>query len=98
VTVSNGVIDSANFTLCLELLAWIGCVDLDESLQNAFEGGLLSTDWDSDQRYKLPLGKLEVSISRDEDGYVSFRVESDAENGEAVQLALYTAETYRLSS
>jgi len=73
VTVSNGVIDSANFTVRLELLAWIGSVDLDESLHNAFEGGLLGTDWDSDQCFEPPLKKLEVSIGKDEGGYVSFQ-------------------------
>lgn len=94
-TVSNGIVDSANFIFCLELLAWVGNVELNESLRDAFEGGLHDTDWESDRRYELPLGGLEVSIAKDDAGYISIQVKSAQAEIQAVELALYVTASYR---
>ncbi|MGY2894512.1 hypothetical protein [Deinococcus sp. UYEF24] len=95
-TVSNGVIDSPNFILCLELLAWVGQVEMDESLRDAVEGGLLDTDWDSDRRFELPLGRLEISVAKDEESYVSVQVKSAQADIQAVELALHVDAGYRM--
>ena len=97
-TVSNGIVDSANFVLCLELLAWVGQVELDESLRDAFEGGLLDTDWESGRRYELPLGGLEISVAKDEESYVSVQVKPAQVDIQAVELALYVAASYGMTS
>ncbi len=96
--VLTGVIDSHSFIPCLELLAWVGDVQLDEELRDALQGGLLNTDWDSDRRYELPLCGLEVSVARDDEGYVAFRVTYPQEDIQTVELALHVATRYRMVS
>ena len=91
-TVSNGIVDSVNFIPCLELLAWVGQVELDESLRDAFEGGLLATDWEAGRRFELALGSFEIRVAKDEEGYISVQVTSAQVDTQAVEVALYGIE------
>ena len=95
--VSHGKLAATeNFIPCLELLVWAADAALDESLIDAFEGGLLETDHDADRWYELPWGNIEVAVARDVESYIYFRVKSDDEDTPVVELALYAAYTYRL--
>jgi hypothetical protein len=97
VNVSNGLVAiPENFIPCLELLAWAADAKLDESLIDAFEGGLLGTDEDADRWYELPWGNIEVAIARNVEGYIFFQVKSNDKDTPVVELALYAAYTYRL--
>ena len=95
-TVSNGIVDSVNFIPCLELLAWVGQVELDESLRDAFEGGLLATDWEAGRRFELALGSFEIRVAKDEEGYIAVQVTSAQVDTQAVEVALHVAAGYRM--
>ena len=98
VSLQEGWIRADNLKSCLDLLGQVGEVELDEGIWDAFYGGLKDTDFEGNRWYGLPLGKLEVSIAKHEEGsgMLCVRVEAPHGFGRAVDVVLLTCFSYDL--